>query len=101
VQKDVPYAVLVQSVSHQFRSFFLFRLLLKPISERVFEQSFGKFCGVVAMAFSYHTLTRTVPYWVTVLAATWIVIISYVWNTDKGYTQFQAKVVDPVSTVMG
>jgi hypothetical protein len=54
-----------------------------------------------SMAFPYKTLPRTVPYWVTVLAATWIVIISYVYNTDKGYIQFQAKVVDPVSTVMG
>ena len=42
-------------------------------------------------------LTRTVPYWLTVFAATWIVIVCYAWNTDKGYDAMQENFVTPVS----
>ena len=42
-------------------------------------------------------LTRTVPYWSTVIAATWIVIVCYAWNTDKGYDGMQENFVTPVS----
>ena len=38
-------------------------------------------------------LTRTVPYWLTVFAATWIVVVCYAWNTDKGYDAMQENFV--------
>jgi NAD(P)H-flavin reductase len=40
--------------------------------------------------------SRQIPYWVTVITATWILAINIGWNTDKGYTELAA-MLEPVS----
>lgn len=40
--------------------------------------------------------SREIPYWVTVITATWILAINIGWNVDKGYEKLAA-MLEPVS----
>jgi hypothetical protein len=40
--------------------------------------------------------SRQIPYWVTVVATTWILAINIGWNTDQGYEDLDAMLA-PVS----
>jgi hypothetical protein len=44
--------------------------------------------------------SRLVPYWATVIAATWILAINIGWNTEMGYEAL-IQMTDPVRLLLG